>query len=98
MFSSTWFDPANLWSEALPSEALCLAGVHGLAINEALTRFDASQSTRTTTLVVADERDGWVFLAEHNGFHGSLPEVLAGLSNGTVAAAVYWNVDSLLTR
>ncbi|MGW4215352.1 DUF6461 domain-containing protein [Lentzea sp. NPDC004789] len=44
-------------------------------------------------LVVAGERDGWVFLAEHNGYHGSLPEVLAVLSNGTVAAAVYWNVD-----
>lgn len=44
-------------------------------------------------LVVADERDGWVFLAEHNGYHGSLPEVLATLSNGTVAATVYWNVD-----
>ncbi|MET8759561.1 DUF6461 domain-containing protein [Lentzea sp. NPDC004782] len=44
-------------------------------------------------LVVAGERDGWVFLAEHNGFHGSLPEVLARLSSGTVAATVYWNVN-----
>jgi hypothetical protein len=50
-------------------------------------------------LVVADELDGWVFLAEHGGFHGSLPEVIAGLSTGTTAAAAFWNVnlDSTLT-
>jgi len=44
-------------------------------------------------LVVADERDGWVFLAEHNGYHGSLPEVLTRVSHGTVAATAYWNVN-----
>lgn len=44
-------------------------------------------------LVVAGELGGWVFLMEHNGFQGSLPEVFARLSRGTVAAAVYWNVN-----
>ncbi|MET8765304.1 DUF6461 domain-containing protein [Lentzea sp. NPDC004782] len=44
-------------------------------------------------LVVADELDGWVFLAEHGGFHGSLPEVLAALSAGTTAVTAFWNVD-----
>jgi hypothetical protein len=99
-----------LTSEALPSEALCLTAVCGLSIDEALTRFDASPQTRTTTLadagqasvnafpddlplVVASELGGWVFLFEHNGFHGSLPDVLARLSRGTVATTAYWNVN-----
>jgi hypothetical protein len=44
-------------------------------------------------LVVADRCGDWVLLAENNGFHGSLREVLARLSSGTVAASVYWNVN-----
>jgi hypothetical protein len=44
-------------------------------------------------LVIADRCGDWVLLAENNGFHGSLREVLAGLSRGTVAASVYWNVN-----
>ncbi|GAA3842822.1 hypothetical protein GCM10022243_06590 [Saccharothrix violaceirubra] len=44
-------------------------------------------------LVVADEVDGWVLLAEDNGWHGSSAEMLARLSKGTVAASAYWNVD-----
>ncbi|HWO63126.1 MAG TPA: DUF6461 domain-containing protein [Umezawaea sp.] len=50
-------------------------------------------------IVVADDLAGWTFLAEDNGFHGSLPEVVARLSTGTVAASAYWNVnfDSRIT-
>ncbi|MFD8500402.1 DUF6461 domain-containing protein [Amycolatopsis sp. NPDC059657] len=44
-------------------------------------------------LVVAGERDGWVILAENNGFQGAQPQVLSRLSEGTVAASVYWNVN-----
>jgi hypothetical protein len=44
-------------------------------------------------IIVADHRDGWTLLAEDNGFHGSMPEVLSQLSPGTVAASVYWNVN-----
>lgn len=33
-------------------------------------------------LVVADVLGGWVVLAEHNGYHGPMPEVLCRLSAG----------------
>jgi hypothetical protein len=32
-------------------------------------------------------------LAENNGFHATRPEVLSRLSQGTVAASVFWNVN-----
>jgi uncharacterized protein DUF6461 len=44
-------------------------------------------------LVVANALDGWVVLAEDNGYHGSEHEVLTRLSAGTVAASAYWNVN-----
>jgi hypothetical protein len=43
--------------------------------------------------IVADHCDGWTLLAENNGFHGTMPEVLSRLSQGTVAASVFWNVN-----
>ncbi|WP_419994502.1 DUF6461 domain-containing protein [Streptomyces boninensis] len=44
-------------------------------------------------LVLADRVGGWVLLVEDNGYHGSQRRILARLSEGTVAASVYWNVN-----
>jgi hypothetical protein len=43
--------------------------------------------------VVADEVDGWVLLAESNGWHGAKTSVLQRLSAGTVVASAFWNVN-----
>ncbi|MEV6235804.1 DUF6461 domain-containing protein [Lentzea sp. NPDC051838] len=43
--------------------------------------------------VVADEVDGWVLLAENNGWHGAKDSVLRRLSHGTVVASAFWNVN-----
>jgi hypothetical protein len=43
--------------------------------------------------VVADEVDGWVLLAENNGWHGVRTSALQRLSAGTVAASAFWNVN-----
>ncbi|WP_112261410.1 DUF6461 domain-containing protein [Lentzea terrae] len=43
--------------------------------------------------VVADEVDGWVLLAENNGWHGTMTPVLQRLSAGTVVASAFWNVN-----
>lgn len=44
-------------------------------------------------IVVADEVDGWVLLAEDNGWHGTKTSVLQRLSAGTVVASAFWNVN-----
>lgn len=43
--------------------------------------------------VIADEVDGWVLLAESNGWHGAKTSVLQRLSAGTVVASAFWNVN-----
>ena len=37
--------------------------------------------------------DGWVLLAENNGWHGAKTSVLQRLSAGTVVASAFWNVN-----
>lgn len=44
-------------------------------------------------LFLAAEVDGWVLLAENNGWHGSHPPALQRLSAGTVAVSAFWNVN-----
>lgn len=70
----------------------------GVATGREATLVDAGRAAMSAfpedlRLVVADVLDGWVVLAEHNGYHGSMPEVLSRLSAGTVAASAYWNVN-----
>jgi Family of unknown function (DUF6461) len=43
--------------------------------------------------VIADEVDGWVLLAENNGWHGTKTSVLRRLSAGTVVSSAFWNVN-----
>ncbi|MEV6710739.1 DUF6461 domain-containing protein [Lentzea sp. NPDC051208] len=43
--------------------------------------------------VIADEVDGWVLLAENNGWHGAKTSVLQRMSAGTVVASAFWNVN-----
>ncbi|GGU41354.1 DUF6461 domain-containing protein [Lentzea flava] len=43
--------------------------------------------------VIADQVDGWVLLAENNGWHGAKTSVLQRLSAGTVVASAFWNVN-----
>lgn len=43
--------------------------------------------------VIADQVDGWVLLAESNGWHGAKTSVLQRLSAGTVVASAFWNVN-----
>lgn len=39
--------------------------------------------------------DGWAFVYENNGYTGTRPEVLHAVSAGTVAAAVFHNVNAV---
>jgi hypothetical protein len=77
-----------------------LARFDGVNTGREVTLAEAGQASATAfpddlPMVVADDLDGWVVLAEDNGFHGSMPEVLSRLSAGTVAASAFWNVNML---
>ncbi|MFI6819861.1 DUF6461 domain-containing protein [Micromonospora sp. NPDC050187] len=93
----------------VPAVALCLTVAAVGDTDEALLRYDAFRPDRRATLVdvaqeawvdplrivVADRHGDGVLLVESNGFHGARPPVLRRLSQGTVAASVYWNVNAV---
>ncbi|WP_433261160.1 DUF6461 domain-containing protein [Actinosynnema sp. CS-041913] len=81
--------------------AEALIRFNGEATDREVTLVDAGQASTAAfpdelPLVVADVLDGWVVLAEDNGWNGADLSVLARLSEGgTVAASAYWNVNLL---
>ena len=102
---------ALLADNTLPCEALCLTAVWGVAIPDAVLRYDGFPGSRQGALVATDEQvsirsaslpvvfvddcDGWTFLLEDNGYHGTDPQVLTALSRDSLAVSVYWNVNRL---
>jgi hypothetical protein len=87
--------------------AACFTAVTGVGVEEVVRRFGADPTAeRTATFAEAfnaltgrapllyDELDGDVLVAENNGWQGSRPEVLEGVSRGGRAASVYWSVNA----
>lgn len=80
------------------STAEALARFDAAGTTRPTTLADAGAATTNAfpdqlPLVVVSEHDGWVVLVENNGFRGAVPRTLARLSEGSVAASAYWNVD-----
>jgi hypothetical protein len=57
---------------------------------------DADETAGTASTVQVGEIDGWLAVAEPNGYAASWPEVVARLSRGGTAVSVFWNVNALM--
>ncbi|MEU8380619.1 DUF6461 domain-containing protein [Streptosporangium sp. NPDC048865] len=86
----------------IDDEAFCVTFVRGLDPHEALARFrvevfdgDDDEGDHEEGLVSARPAEGGTILSEWNGFAGTLPEILARLSAGTVTASVFRNVNAV---
>ncbi|MEV4291215.1 DUF6461 domain-containing protein [Nonomuraea bangladeshensis] len=84
----------------LDEDAFCATFVRGLTPREALARLgidvldgDDEEGEFEEGLICARPAEGGTILSEWNGFAGTLPEVLASLSAGTVTASVFVNVN-----
>ncbi|GAA4196929.1 DUF6461 domain-containing protein [Microbispora amethystogenes] len=84
----------------LDDDAFCATLVRGLTPHEALARLgidvfdgDDEEGEIDEGLISARSAEGGAILSEWNGFAGTLDEVLRPLSNGTVTASVFVNVN-----
>jgi hypothetical protein len=93
-------------------DAVGLTFVSGVDRNEVAKRLECDPSsrhiadfgaaegeqdhTRDRLVVQLDEVGDWIVVVEPNGYLGSVPEILADLSQGGRALSVFWNVNALM--
>ncbi|WP_343047203.1 DUF6461 domain-containing protein [Nocardioides thalensis] len=92
------------WVHDVLFEAACVTAVAGGTRDGVLAAFGADGSVEVPVEdAFADEADyvsvaevpGGAIAVEHNGFRGSLPEVLVRVAGGGVTASMFWNVNDL---